>query len=331
MGKPLLHIISHTDLDGVAAAALAWHANRCGRLVRVSLTGYGEVDSLILNTLAAGNEPIVLDLFCQKEETIDEIDRLWPETAKPFLFDHHKSNSERYGTRKWAVIDTNYCGAMVYRNWLADNTDDEAVKKIITRLDPLVKIANDRDLWLGQIPESRLWQAMVTMCGHWGTFARLAANPSAILTAEETEGAKEFTERQEARFERAKEHIWRSGRELSFLCDGILEYGDVSDFCGMILDREDNPPQLAAVAAKRAGGDWAVSMRSRDGLAGRVISLLKDGRKIRGGGHGDASALYFPRNYTQEEMRDSILAAIRTEKENSAKPNVTLGDLFKLS
>ena len=76
-------------------------------------------------------------------------------------------------------------------------------------------------------------------------------------------------------------------------------------------------------------GDWAVSMRSRDGLAGRVLALLKDGKKVRGGGHGDASALYFPRNYTQEQMRDSIVAAIKVEKERSAAPKVTLGDLLK--
>ena len=62
---------------------------------------------------------------------------------------------------------------------------------------------------------------------------------------------------------------------------------------------------------------------------GRVLALLKDGKKVRGGGHGDASALYFPRNYTQEQMRDSILAAIKVEKERSAAPKVTLGDLFK--
>ena len=116
---------------------------------------------------------------------------------------------------------------------------------------------------------------------------------------------------------------------MAFVCDGVLEYGDVSDFCGLILDRDDNPPEVAAVAAKRFGGDWAVSMRSRDGLAGRVLALLKDGKKIRGGGHGDASALYFPRNYTQEQMRDSILAAIRVEKERNAAPKVTIGDLFK--
>ncbi|MCF0248428.1 MAG: phosphohydrolase, partial [Synergistes sp.] len=179
------------------------------------------------------------------------------------------------------------------------------------------------------IPESRLWQALVTMCGHWGMFTRLVEDPRAELTAEEFAGASEFTERQEARFTDAKEQIWRSGRELAFLCDGILEYGDVSDFCGLILDRDDDPPLLAAVAAKRLGGDWAVSMRSRDGLAGRVLALLKDGKKIRGGGHGDASALYFPRNYTQEQMRDSILAAIRVEKERADSPKVTLGDLFK--
>lgn len=328
MDRPLLHIISHTDLDGVTAAALAWHA-KGGRVARVSLTGYGEVDTLILETLASGKEPLVLDLFCQKEQTIDEVDRLYDETRPPFLFDHHKSTFERYGNRKWAVIDTNYCGALVYWNWLSERTQDARTKDVLAKLEPIVRIANDRDLWLGQMPESRLWQALVTMCGQWAVFTRLAANPDAALTPEEFDGASEFTERQEARFAEAKEHIWRHGKELAFLCDGILEYGDVSDFCGLLLDRDDNPPEVAAVAARRLGGDWAVSMRSRDGLAGRVLALLKDGKKVRGGGHGDASALYFPRNYTQEQMRDSILAAIKVEKERSAAPKVTLGDLFK--
>ena len=329
MDKPLLHIISHTDLDGVAAAALAWHVNHHDRLVRISLTGYGDVDMLILETLAAGQEPLVLDLFCQREQTVDEIDKLWNDSRRPFLFDHHKSTFERYGNRKWAVIDTNYCGALVYWRWLRENAKDERTQRILAELEPTVKIANDRDLWLGQMPESRLWQALVTMCGQWGMLARLMDNPRAELSPAELAGAEEFTERQEARFALAKEHIWRSGNELAFVCDGVLEYGDVSDFCGLILDRDDNPPEVAAVAAKRFGGDWAVSMRSRDGLAGRVLALLKDGKKIRGGGHGDASALYFPRNYTQEQMRDSILAAIRVEKERNAAPKVTLGDLFK--
>lgn len=328
MEKALLHIISHTDLDGVAAGALAWHL-KGERVAKVSLTGYGEVDSMILETLASGCEPLVLDLFCQKEQTIDEVDRLCDETRPPFLFDHHKSTFERYGNRKWAVIDTGFCGALVYWNWMSEHAQEAQTKEKLAQLEPIVRIANDRDLWLGQIPESRLWQALITMCGHWAVFARLAANPSAELTSEEFDAASTFTERQEARFAKAKEQIQRQGNDLAFLADGILEYGDVSDFCGLLLDRDENPPAVAAVAARRFSGDWAVSMRSRDGLAGRVLALLKDGKKVRGGGHGDASALYFPRSYTQEQMRDSILAAIKVEKERAAAPKVTLGDLFK--
>ena len=144
MDRPLLHIISHTDLDGVAAAALAWHV-KGGRVARVSLTGYGEVDALILETLASGKEPLVLDLFCQKEQTIDEVDRLYDEARPPFLFDHHKSTFERYGNRKWAVIDTNYCGALVYWNWMSERAQDSRTKEALARLEPIVRIANDRD------------------------------------------------------------------------------------------------------------------------------------------------------------------------------------------
>ena len=330
MMKKLLHIISHTDLDGVAAAAVAWHANKdSGRLLRVSLTGYGEVDSLILETLRAGEEPLVLDLFCQRQETVDEIDSLWQEGREPFLFDHHKSTGERYGNRPWTMIDTSCCGAMVYWNWLMARDLAPQVKERIAALEPLVRVANDRDLWLGQIPESRLWQGLVTMCGQWGALMRLVENPAAELSPAEREGAEDFVARQEARFAAAREKILRSGDELSFVGDGVLEFGDASDFCGLILDRDPHPPLVAAIAAKRFGGDWAVSLRSRDGLAGRVLALLRDGKKIRGGGHGDASAVYFPRGYTELQMRDSILAAIRAEHERSEAPKVTLGDLFK--
>lgn len=330
MTKPVLHIISHTDLDGVAAAALAWHANKdTGRLLKVTLTGYGDVDNLILETLESGQEPLVLDLFCQRENTVDTIDRIWERDKEPFLFDHHKSNFERYSSRKWALIDVNYCGAMVYWNYIRTKEEFSSRADVISSLEPLMKIANDRDLWLGEIPESRLWQGLVTVCGHWGALMRLVENPSAELTETEYEKACEFVANQEARFALAKEKIIRTGSELSFVCDGVLEYGDVSDFCGLILDRDDNPPLLAAVTAKRGGGDWAVSLRSRDGLAGSVMALLKDGRKVRGGGHGDASALYFPSNYTEMQIKDSVLAAIRVQTEKDASPKVTLGDLFK--
>lgn len=330
MARPVLHIISHTDLDGVAAAALAWHyAHGGGKLVRVSLTGYGDVDELMLNALRSGEEPLVIDLFCQREQTIDEIDRIWDGSRPPFLFDHHKSSFERYANRSWAHIDTAYCGAMVYWRWLELGSPTAAGLGVLRRLEPLMRVANDRDLWLGELPDSRLWQGLLSLCGYWSAFARLAANPSAELTREERNGAEEYIERQEARFAAAKGLIKRSGDDLAFLEEGPLEFGDVSDFCGLILDREPRPPLVAAVSAKRLNGDWAVSLRSRDGFAGRVMSLLKDGKKVRGGGHGDASALYFPRSYTEAQIRDSILAAIRVQKEREESPAVTLGDLFK--
>ena len=249
--KPLLHIISHTDLDGVAAAALAWHANRGSeQLLRISLTGYGDVDSLILETMQAGQDALVLDLFCQREQTVDEIDRGFKEGDKPFLFDHHESTFKRYGNRKWAVIDTKHCGAMVYWNWLMAQDMAEERKARIALMEPLVRIANDRDLWLGEIPESRLWQGLVTMCGQWGVLMRLVADPSALLSSEERAGAEDFVARQELRFEAAKEKILRTGDDLSFVCDGVLEFGDTSDFCGLILDRDPNPPLIAAVSSK---------------------------------------------------------------------------------
>lgn len=64
-------------------------------------------------------------------------------------------------------------------------------------MEPLIRIANDRDLWLGKIADSRLWQGLVTVCGHWGTMMRLAENPSHVLTQAERLAAESFVADQE--------------------------------------------------------------------------------------------------------------------------------------
>ena len=61
----------------------------------------------------------------------------------------------------------------------------------------------------------------------------------------------------------------------------------------------------------------------------RLLRLLKDGRKVRGGGHGDAAALYFPPHYTADQIRESLLSALRTAREAERPVGLSLGDLLK--
>jgi hypothetical protein len=335
-----LHIISHTDLDGVTSAALAWRVHHgLGIPIRVSLTGYGEVDNIILETRRNRVNAIVLDLSPQFQATVDEIDASFDPDDPPFLFDHHKSSFEKFSNRPWAVLDMGCCGASVYWNWLHAGNADAGVLRRVEPMREIVRIANDRDLWINKDPLGLLWQAMTTLCGEWGAFARLITNPDAALTAAEREAAENFVSLQEKRFETAKHHLVTSRidgadgpGEMAFLGDGYLEFGDTSDFCGSILDRPEAgkiAPVLVALAYKRQGGGWAVSLRSRDGLSGKVVSLLKDGRRVRGGGHGDAASLYFPANYDENSIKDSILAALTAQKERTAGMGVVLGDLLK--
>lgn len=330
MANAVTHIISHTDLDGVTAAAVAWAAAWPENApVKVTLTGYGEVDNLLLESLEAGQRVLVLDLFCQRQQTVDELDRRFVPQDAPFLFDHHESTFERYGNRPWAVVDTSRCAAAVYHGWLLGQDLAPAVRQRVEKMTGIVEMANDRDLWLGEKPDSRLWQALVTLCGPWGVLMRLAADPGAALAEAERDVAERFVKAQEERFARALERVLRVRDELVFVPPDLLEFGDVSDFCGLVLDRMDNPPALVAVPARRPAGDWAVSMRSRGGLAGRITGLLKDGRKVRGGGHGDAAALYFPPHYTGDQIRESLLSALRTAREADRPVGLSLGDLLK--
>ncbi|MCF7936416.1 MAG: phosphohydrolase [Synergistales bacterium] len=323
------HVISHTDLDGVTAAAVAWHAHYPEEAPpRVSLLGYGEVDDRILQALQEGYSPLVLDLFCQRQETIDELDRRFGDAGEPFFFDHHKTTLERFGNRSWLVIDPGYCAAKVYHRWLLEHTSG-AVRQRLVAMSDLVEVANDRDLWINERPESRLWQALVTMSGPWGVFARLAANPSSALLEPEYEQCTAFVTAQEERFARAREEVARTGELLDWVAPGLLEFGDVSDFGGLLLDRSDHPARLVAVANRRMKGDWAVSLRSRSGLAAKVVGILRDGKRIRGGGHGDAAAVYFPRNYRQEQIRESLLSAVRTLDEQDRPLGISIGDMLK--
>ncbi|MDR3280317.1 MAG: phosphohydrolase [Synergistaceae bacterium] len=336
--RRLLNIISHTDLDGVAAAVVAWYAHSLsGVPIKVSLTGYGEVDNLIIEAWRKSERIVTLDLSPQFQNTVDEIDRTF-DGDEPFLFDHHQSTHEKFANRPWIVVDMNYCAASVYWNWLMERADSETRRRVEVLRD-IVGIANDRDLWINENPDGRLWQAMVTLCGEWGAFARLITNPSAVFTEPERELVNNFVASQELRFSRAMEHIVKNripGNDahggMAFLGDGYLEFGDTSDFCGAILDRPkpgDDVPAVVALAYRKPSGGWAVSIRSRSGLAGRIVALLKDGRKIRGGGHLDAAALYFPPNYSEDSIRESMLAVLAAEHESASGMGVTLGDLLK--
>ncbi|MDR1020810.1 MAG: phosphohydrolase, partial [Synergistaceae bacterium] len=226
--RGLLNIISHTDLDGVVAAALAWRAHSSsGDPIKISLTGYGEVDNIILEAYRKSERIITLDLSPQFQATADEIDRTFPEGGTPFLFDHHKSTYEKYSNRPWIVVDMNYCGAAVFWNWLMAGNADGETRRRIEPFHDMVAIANDRDLWINENPDGRLWQAMVTLCGEWGALSRLITNPSAAFTGPELDAVTKFVAAQDERFKRAGEHLIKSpvrgaceSGDLAFLGDG---------------------------------------------------------------------------------------------------------------
>ena len=330
ISRPVTHIISHTDLDGVTAAAVAWHAHYPeGRPIKVTLAGYGEVDDLMVESVQEGYRVVVLDLFCQRQKTVDFIDGAFKEGDEPILFDHHKSTMERYGNRPWLVIDTSACAAKVYYRWAMGHLPQEKARRI-AQLADIVEIANDRDLWLGERAESRLWQALISLTDPWSVLLRLISTPDGALSEGEKEAALAFVRDQEERFSRAMEKVRRFRNDLVLVGPDMLKFGDVSDFCGLVLDRTPDPPKLVAVANKKATGEWAVSLRSRDGLAGELVGILRDGKKVRGGGHGDAAALYFPPHYSTDQIGETLLSGLKAVAERGRSMGVTLGDMLNL-
>jgi len=203
----LTHIISHTDLDGVVSAALAWHFHNIRVPLKISLAGYNIVDNLILESMEREEKMVVLDLFCQKPRTVDEIDKRFTHETEPFIFDHHESNLSRYSNRPWLHLDTRYCAARVYFLWLQARVTENREERILHDMERMVNIANDRDMWINSLEESRLWQALITLCGPWGILTRLTSDPGAELRDYELSAARDFIARQERRFSQAMEII----------------------------------------------------------------------------------------------------------------------------
>jgi hypothetical protein len=146
----ILHIVSHTDMDGVTAAAVAWHAHYPENApLRVSLSGYGEVDELMLETLRGNARLLVLDLFCQRRETVDEVDTfsrgrrtvaLRPSQNNGGAFRKQKMDGHRHECLR---------GQSVLR-LDSEKGHSTASRRRLDSLADLVDIANDRDLWLGK-------------------------------------------------------------------------------------------------------------------------------------------------------------------------------------
>ncbi len=125
MSSSLLHVISSHGPDGNRAAAVARHRWRRERPPEGLLAGYGSVDGLILESIAAGQEFLVADLFCQDSRTVDALDRHYSEGEDPFVFDHHETTAARYGGRPWAVVDTAFCAAKAITAGLSEGETRE--------------------------------------------------------------------------------------------------------------------------------------------------------------------------------------------------------------
>ena len=93
ISRPVTHIISHTDLDGVTAAAVAWHAHYPeGRPIKVTLAGYGEVDDLMVESVQ--ELQVVVGSLRQRQKTVDYTTAPL-KRGRTHPFDHHKSMMER--------------------------------------------------------------------------------------------------------------------------------------------------------------------------------------------------------------------------------------------
>lgn len=175
-------LFTHNDLDGVTAEIVFRSTFPDNEVYRCNYNNMLDIMEDFINShdLTACNIYIA-DLAIRETEQAKKImDAFWNRAADFVFVDHHYKDSywlvERYSTRH-AHVSENFCGALLLHNWLND--------KVNADYSPLVKLANDYDLWIHTNPHSKRLNVLLGLLGNDMFAERFLNNPDPKFDAGE--------------------------------------------------------------------------------------------------------------------------------------------------
>jgi oligoribonuclease NrnB/cAMP/cGMP phosphodiesterase (DHH superfamily) len=194
-----------------------------------------------------------------------------------YLFDHHKS-AIPLAEFDWCEVDkeNNRCGSLMFYDWLAK---DKNFLWHIEIYKELVKLADDRDRWIKQYPESDTLSLLHNVLGQKIFIERFERNPGVrltdkeqyIITLEESK-KNEYIEEKKKKVTVVQKNINGHDVRIAFLVASKFQ----SDLGNSIVA----DPKIDADIAVMIGP--AISLRSRQSCP---IDLSVVAKSLGGGGH----------------------------------------------
>jgi hypothetical protein len=168
------------------------------------------------------------------------------------------------------------------------------------KLERLVQLSNTADLFLANNPEfdeAGDYASLVKHYGFWTVWRLVGGEP---------EGLVDHPLLQVVRMKRAiedpiglawaRDHLTRLSDEVG-LVETLL--GNSNLILHQLLDEPGQPFRVLLTLYRRGNGAYLVSLRSRDGTAGRIAE------RLQGGGHPNASGAVLPRSI--RSFQDAVL------------------------
>jgi oligoribonuclease NrnB/cAMP/cGMP phosphodiesterase (DHH superfamily) len=302
-------IISHVDLDGIGAAAVAEALLRSrGISPAVTFSDIKSAGEKALDAAEMGIRPFILDLHVEKN-ALDAIleagkksgifDGAWD---IPLVVDHHRE-SMAYENEPWAVVSTDYSAALLAAKW----AEEQGGLVPSDELRELARLADDYDMWRHTDPACRRLNAVVTVLQPDGAFRWLQERGWAY----EHPMVERYLDRQRTRLDLARSgaRMHRDPGGTATLCvvspSERIGASDVNELADVLL-REGNDC-VVYIYPHAEKGPLRMSIRSRNGEAAKLVARMAP-YGVKGGGHENACGA--SGNYKLSTVDDLIKNAI---------------------
>jgi oligoribonuclease NrnB/cAMP/cGMP phosphodiesterase (DHH superfamily) len=300
-----VHVVSHGPhcLDGVTAAvALArYHAGQAD--VIPHFAGNNEVDALLRGLdLPRDGELWITDISWREAETDAHLRRLAEAGTRIFWIDHHRTALERFAAGRVTVpfaervLSEEFAASRLLYDHLARRLAREGRTAAgFAAFAPVVRMADDNDRWLHQVPGSRELAWVVRALGPDAYGELLQVDAQVTYTPRmreararvEAEIARSFAVANATR----TEHRLGDITVVAAMCDG--HPSEVADAWGKAMRN--------AVFALYDAKSLAVSLRRSPDC---TVDLSRLAAGLGGGGHAAAAGCELP------EVRQALAGAV---------------------
>lgn len=266
-----LHLLTHTDLDGIGCAVLVGGSAEGPAAIEPVENGAidGRVRALLQEAGPGALRVLVTD-HGVSEQTAELVDEFVGGGGTFTLLDHHRSSRHLDG-RTWAIVDERHSATALLFQHLGRPE----------RYGTFVRLVEDHDLWRHDDPRSARLAGLLGLLGHERFVARFSTDPSVEFREEEARLLEIEEGRRESYLRRKTEQAWvrEIGGHAWALCYADQYQSDLAERLMSVLG--------VAGTALLNPGKRTVSLR------GRGVDVSGIAQRWGGGGHARAAAFTF--------------------------------------